>query len=357
MPAKVDNKDRHRNFMWTLNNYTDEEVTQIKSLSPSVTYNVFGYEVGKENNTPHLQGATIFKTVKTWKQAKDMLPVRCAELQQIIYLQEALDYCVKDGNIYETGVKPITQEAKGKKEIDRHRHINKLAKENSLEELEKLYPDVWRRDYTKLKTIAKDHMVTPASIPVLNNEWIYGPTGTGKSRSVLDRYPNAYLKAADTKWWDGYQGQDVVFIDDFDKYHVAQGYHIKIWADHKPFLAETKGGAMVIRPKQIIITSNYSISEIWEDLTTSEPLHRRFTVTHLVTPLYNVPHCTVDAMEDEEMLAPLFRQSCRPSVVAANMFSPAQEYISSKEKTKRKTDSLFKLYKEKHSPKMFDMTL
>lgn len=39
----------------------------------------------------------------------------------------------------------------------------------------------------------------------LQNEWHYGPTGTGKSRHVRTKYPDAYIKS-NTKWWCGYDG-------------------------------------------------------------------------------------------------------------------------------------------------------
>lgn len=115
-----------------------------------------------------------------------------------------------------------------------------------------------------------------ADLDTLNNAWYYGASGTGKSRTARQLHPNAYLKAAN-KWWDGYQGEDTVIIDDLDSSHACLAHHLKIWGDHYPFLAETKGGAIKIRPTSIIITSNLSIEQMWPyDLASSEPIFRRF---------------------------------------------------------------------------------
>lgn len=47
----------------------------------------------------------------------------------------------------------------------------------------------------------------------LDNEWHYGDTGTGKSRHVRTKYPDAYIKGNNI-WWDGYDGQEVVIIEE-----------------------------------------------------------------------------------------------------------------------------------------------
>lgn len=78
------------------------------------------------------------------------------------------------------------------------------------------------------------------------------------------------------KWWDNYQDESVILIEDFDKNHKVLCHHLKIWADRYGFRAEKKNGTVVIRPIKIIITSNYSINEIWEEEQDREPIQRRF---------------------------------------------------------------------------------
>jgi len=59
--------------------------------------------------------------------------------------------------------------------------------------------------------------------------WLHGDTGTGKSHLARRLYPDAYFKPAATKWWDGYNGEETVIIDDLDEDHKYQGFNLKIW--------------------------------------------------------------------------------------------------------------------------------
>lgn len=125
-------------------------------------------------------------------------------------------------------------------------------------------------------------MPEPVSLQSLENEWIYGPTGVGKSRSVRDAHPILYPKPRN-KWWDGYKNQDVVILEEVcptDADWLAP--LLKIWADHYPFIAEMKGRSIMIRPKKLIVTSNYSLEDIFTKTEDLEPLKRRFKQIHMM---------------------------------------------------------------------------
>lgn len=112
----------------------------------------------------------------------------------------------------------------------------------------------------------------------LVNEWYWGPRGTGKSRKAWEENPRLYVKPIN-KWWDGYSGERVVLLDDWDPDIKGMVNYLKIWADRYPFRAEVKGSSMMIRPKKIIVTSNYPIEECFERKEDVEALKRRFRVT------------------------------------------------------------------------------
>jgi len=115
--------------------------------------------------------------------------------------------------------------------------------------------------------------------------WFQVPAGYGKSRQARELYPNHYPKLCN-KWWDGYQGQENVIMDDIGLDHKCLGQQLKIWADRYGCVLENKGGAMTSSYKNFIVTSQYSIDQIWDDEETRAALKRRFKVTQLVFPMY-----------------------------------------------------------------------
>jgi hypothetical protein len=264
---------RSRNWCFTLNNYSEEELNNVEHVE--CRYAVVGQEIAPDTGTHHLQGYICFKSDKTLAGVTKLIPRAHFEVAKGD-IDANFTYCTKEGHFFQVNPenKPVSNKRKGDLEIVRWDDARKAAVEGRIEEIPS---DIFIKFYRTLKEIKKDHMVKPDDLDGVSGVWIWGPAGAGKSRGARLMYPDAYLKMAN-KWWDGYQNEEFVILDDLDKKHDVLGHHLKIWSDRYAFLAETKGGAVAIRPKKIIITSQYSIEGIWDDIETQQALNRRFEV-------------------------------------------------------------------------------
>jgi Putative viral replication protein/RNA helicase len=268
-----------RDYRFTLNNYTPEEEQQLKELA-GVKYLVFGHEICPTTGTPHLQGYVYFKNAKHFnalKKINQRISWRTCDASP----EDNRDYCLKEdtSNYFETGLCPVSQKRKGERggeaEAERWKDARVAAEEGRLEDIP---DDIYIRYYRTLKEIKKDHMIKPSDLDNIENYWIWGKPGCGKSRSARERFPDFYPKMMN-KWWDGYQGEENILLDDFELDGKVLGHHLKIWGDRYAFVAENKGGAISIRPKRIIITSNYSPDMVFgEDQEMLAAVLRRFNV-------------------------------------------------------------------------------
>lgn len=74
-------------------------------------------------------------------------------------------------------------------------------------------------------------------------------------------------------------------MDDIGLDHKCLGQQLKIWGDRYGCPLETKGGAMGSNFNKFVVTSQYSIEEIFAgDKQTIDALKRRFKVIHMIDP-------------------------------------------------------------------------
>jgi len=166
------------------------------------------------------------------------------------------------------------QAEKGQAEKDRWTTILTLAKKGDIESLERDFP----REYMGFGPSRLLALHSPQRIPIdgeLPHEWWVGETGTGKSKTVWELYPNHYAKTLN-KWWDGYRFEDVVVIEEWSPKNECTASFLKIWADRYPFTCEVKGAMLpMIRPKKIIVLSNYTIDQCFLHKEDAEGWARR----------------------------------------------------------------------------------
>lgn len=258
-------------WCFTLNNYNDDEENYIKELE--CLYLVYGKEVG-DSGTRHLQGFITFKGNKRLSAVKKLIPRAHWEKTKGTSL-EAADYCKKDGDVFEKGTPP----SPGKR-TDLEIYTTRIKEGESVVTVANDLPNCFVKYHRGLREYALICQ-KPYEHSDVRGFWIYGAPGVGKSRKVRQDYPSLYSKGQN-KWFDGYCGEHAILIDDFDRQGVCLSHHLKIWSDRYSCSGETKGGTVNLQHRTFIITSNYSISELFgDDPVLCAALRRRFRVLHM----------------------------------------------------------------------------
>ena len=185
-----------KHWCFTLNNPGAEPVPE---WPVDVQYYVIGKETG-ESGTPHWQGYVCFAKPLRLTALKKLMP-RAHWEQMKGTPQQAADYCKKDGDYEEDGTLPLTgaQVANSKGANNKGGEATKrryeiaydLAVAGNIEDIDK---DLLTKHYNTYKRIRTDNQEKIPPIDTLLHEWHYGPTGTGKSRFVREKYPDALLK-------------------------------------------------------------------------------------------------------------------------------------------------------------------
>lgn len=102
-------QSRAKRWCFTLNNYDDDKQKQVRELASIAEYLVFGREVG-ESGTPHLQGFICFNDQLRFNRVQQLLPGSHLSVARTV--QEAADYCRKDGDFEEFGTLPVSANGK-----------------------------------------------------------------------------------------------------------------------------------------------------------------------------------------------------------------------------------------------------
>lgn len=258
-----------KRWCFTLNNYEETDLPNI--LKWDTLYLVVGSEVGT-SGTPHLQGFVTFKKNYRLSGVRKLLSKAHWEVAKGSS-QQAADYCKKEGDFKEIGQLPY----QGKR-TDLEKAVDIIKDTGSLKNVSDELPVTYikysrgLRDYALLQIPPYDHVS-------VRGIWIYGPPGTGKTHAARHFDPDAYMKPQN-KWWDGYTGQQTVILDDLDTPVLC--HYLKIWSDKWSCTGETKGGTVQLSHRLFVVTSNFSIEELFvnESESMRDAIARRFKVIY-----------------------------------------------------------------------------
>lgn len=197
----------------------------------------------------------------------------CAQAHLELTRSEAADeYCWKD----DTAV-PNTMFHHGERAMRRNNKTDwaKVKSSAISGNYDDIPDDIYMRYYGNITKITKDH-ARPEFRHGIECHVYWGPTGTGKSHRAFTEAPGAYVKNPNIKWWDGYQGEKSVIIDEFSG--LIDITYLLRWIDHYPCMVEVKGGAICLKCTKFIITSNLHPDDWYPN---AKPAHKQALLRRL----------------------------------------------------------------------------
>jgi len=245
----ADESKRRRRYTITMWKRPSADLKEQKCIK----YFISGEEKAPTTGKIHYQTYMELNKGMSFKKIKELLGDEKAWIMKSRgNATQNKDYCRKDGKVVLQFGKP-----------------GKQGKRNDLVAFRKHFQD----GGTKKRAIEGDFLTQVAKYPRLANtlEAMYepkrdfstelhiywGPTRTGKTTRAFaeaKELGSVYFKPRGTKWWDGYEGQDSVILEDFrGETSLAE---MLVLCDRTPLRVQTKGGHRQFRSKRIYITSN-----------------------------------------------------------------------------------------------------
>lgn len=292
---------KSRNWVFTVNNFASDYIACLKSRiddcsSKPVFIRCQG-EIGA-SGTPHIQGMAIFSTARKFTTVAKFLtgrqdvrgiwlaPMRGSGDEAYAYTSKEESRMPGTDHILEYGTLP--------------RNVNRPGGRTDLEDVAEAV-----RNGGTLRTLYTEHLVpmlrysnsitraiahfAPRRSTVPRVLWFFGPTGTGKSKLAHEMYPDAYRKSCVDGWWDCYDREEAVIIDDYRANAIGNFPSMLRLFDPYPLMLPVKGAFVQFDSPNIIITSPYHPEECWKNQTAEnmDQMLRRITeIRYFPSPAY-----------------------------------------------------------------------
>ena len=280
---------RSRNYLFTS---FEEKAPQMLN---QMKYLIYQQEVCPNSGRLHWQCFTVLKNATGFAGVKRLL-------QPGVHLEEAngtladnISYCSKsktkiDGTLVELGDRPKPQGDR----TDLTGFVADIPEHDDLWLLQN-YPSQTLRYRQHINFVRSAHMErAQKELRFLKVYYIWGTPGIGKSRFVYenisdkDYYKPASISNKRPLWFDGYTGQDILWLDDVDPTNIDVTEMLNI-LDIYPLRLQVKGSFTHACYTQVYITSNYDPSGY------TSAIYRRFT--HIID-LHKYKQQQLEACDD-----------------------------------------------------------
>lgn len=221
-----------------------------------LSYLIYGREICPSTGRPHWQGYLETKTKRTFSSVLNWFHENeQKEMKLFISAGSSVQnqqYCKKQNDWEEFG-KPMAQGKRTDLDLVRTNILSGMHTADDIIVSGEVHLGVrYSRWLDRLTDIANrtTRRTEPTTIT-----WLWGPTGSGKSRAANEMAPNAYWhNTQDNDWWDQYNGEADVIIDDF-RGEIRYSVLLKL-ADRYPVTVKRRGRAPIpFTSRRIIITA------------------------------------------------------------------------------------------------------
>jgi len=280
-----DGSDFARGWCFTWNNYqnTQDYDRKLRDAFPA-DFVIYGKEVG-DSGTPHLQGFIYAKNKIRFSTLKNRFDAVCAgvHIEKARALKAAIAYCKKgngqpsapvDADVVQWGNEPgqgarndlemvagAIADGMGRHEVAQNFGTMVIKYHRGLEALR----DTLRVPYTGEREVI----------------WCWGPSGVGKSvfakQYMQQKHGDSvFTKQVPTQWWDQYDHEEGVIIDELRRFPAGTGYidfvDLLSLTGPAPRLLQVKGGTRPYNARTVIITAPKKPDEMYAEEAKNESL-------------------------------------------------------------------------------------
>lgn len=294
--------EKARRHRWCFTRFEEKEPEYD---SGAMRYLVYQREQCPDTGRRHWQGYIEFTAALTMRRVKFYLGDTCH--LEIAKGDAAANtkYCTKsDSRVRETEPcifgrpQPNHQGARADLESLRADALDESKTEYEVATTSAAYPRHMRY-FQRMRYLHGQFINSKLGFSERHVTWYHGAPGLGKSRRAMyearaaSRDGRIYRKPSDAKWWDGYDGENCVIIDDISG---DSGMAVGTWKrllDGFAEQIEVKHGYVPWRATHIWITSNYSpeewFSQVSQRLIDHAALRRRITKVCAFTTEWTPP--------------------------------------------------------------------
>jgi hypothetical protein len=307
-----ESKDKKRErqvirWCFTMNNPTMDgtELERILKADDKIKGFVFQLEEG-DNGTPHFQGYLEFKKAQKMSAMKTVFPQNVHASAANGDKESNLKYCTKEEGRKEGPW--IWGTCTDKKGQGKRSDLNDFARAviqagDITEEIEEMYPGHAMQYRKHAKAIASDHAMRDAKKKEMeywmqmvaaeeageeftgqqqmNCKLFFGPTAVGKTTMVkkmtLGKGLALYTKAGWNKWFEGYEGEEHMLVDEFttgfcnneiENFNTMTNIGVNV--------QEVKGSHVLVHVTHAYFTTNKHPLDIW-DTSKNKGSYKAFT--------------------------------------------------------------------------------